>query len=236
MSEWVNYGDTNFVEYGGILLKATDRADCFEFIDVSETENGLMQTITGTVYTTDFLDKKEEICTTVGYDLNSVDNDSMGFACAIIEHFGGFQLDGRPINNPLEGEYNITKYELYKQLNEIGFSCDYELSDAFKGLDNFKLADYIDDFLYDIGEYEHEEESRLSFIDSESRANTVDNIKGLLDKNGKKFGKEFLDYFETKTRELNKSEDELFEKAEIFVDVLKDYISKEKTKNEIERD
>ena len=35
MKEWQNYGDINFIEYGGCLVRETDRENCFEVISLT---------------------------------------------------------------------------------------------------------------------------------------------------------------------------------------------------------
>ena len=265
MSEWVNYGDTNFVEEGGILLKATERLTEFEFIDVSATEDHRMLAVSGMVDIADYQDaeKKASICDTIGQDPEYFnDNNPMDYACAVVEYYGGQKLGGSPIINDSiaydESEYKpdgfgynpttymVTKQELCCYLNDVGFETKNEELDKYMSYDKRELADSIEDFMFDRGEYDYSESDRIPWLKdckepyelaenvellNDDRAEAVSHIEKSLNAGGKDFAL-LIDYFDDQIRICSPA-DELREKASIFKECLENIKEKEFSKEKI---
>ena len=250
MSEWKNFGDVNFAEDGGILLKAvkdTPDNDSFEFVEVYPLEEDHMKYgNTGIVCVSDYMDKKDDIleCTGILPAINPLyESYNEGLAFAIIEYYGGPQLGGSPLindsairddNNP-KGQYFIMKSELSEYLNNIGFENTDEELKHFLECSNKELAREITDFI-DIWEEDmmegDEEDIPFIVIDEEEEYDsdaTCDNIEKILDKNDSDDIKNLINYLNISISDMM-PEDGLIQKGAYAVKALENHLENDKLK------
>lgn len=243
MSKWENYGDVNFAEYGGILLKQGYDAEqyprlkgCYDFIQVCETDDFRKFAITGSIDIGDYESKRDEILQSTGIRPSEYSNPDEAFAFAVVDYYGGEQLDGRPIIQDAIGAKNenipylVIKSELCDWLNEVGFDVTNEELQRVQAMDNKELANEIEDFMYDRGEYDYPTDEYVKWIDKEGdRSKTVDNIEKALEK-GKNDLIDLKIYIKGEIAAMSQK-DELLDFAVILDKVLDERSDKTKEKS-----
>lgn len=142
---WTNYGDVNFAEYGGILLRKTYSEEelqkypnldsYYDFVELREGEKDVYYLTFGEVDVDNYTYKNNQ----------SIEKSEipMDRARNIIEYYGGIQMCGGECTEAL------TKQEVYVRLNELGFKCENE--ELKEITEPEELFDLIDDFLCDCG-------------------------------------------------------------------------------------
>lgn len=151
MEKWENYGDVNFAEYGGILLRQAfeNDKDSYDFVEVLTNDEGAYVVNTG-IIDVSALDPSV-------YTDNVEETSPMEIAANAIQYYGGEQISG---------EYGqvMTKQDLYDYLAGIGFECENKEVAEIDSVEY--LGDRIEEYLANCKDY----------VDSgyETRTNALD--------------------------------------------------------------
>ena len=169
-NEWENYGDINFLTYGGTLLKEVAPQE-YEIIRLftpwSGTEEG--EYILGTCYlnTKDYEDSIDDISKFTGEDYSGLDKDKW-FAVDLVDYYGTYQLGGT--------DEVLTKDEVIEVLKDKGVDIDtlgsfeeslkegidynYQLRDGYKALDKANINFNVEE---DTFEFNDNEDTQKAF-------------------------------------------------------------------------
>lgn len=118
--EWENYGDVNYEEYGGILLKKSTET-AFDFVQVLERDDGEKICLEGSIDVDDLKDNNE-LKSYSELNENSSDED---YAISALDYYGGENFGATSINNEVPSPHFdncvVSQKDLKVFLKEIGF-------------------------------------------------------------------------------------------------------------------
>lgn len=135
-NEWINYGDVNFEEYGGVLLRKNETGD-IDFVWASEgyDENGneAMFASYGMLFADDLKERAEtdklvrDALFDEGINPSVARLDEIAFA--YIQTYGAIQVGGGALHghNPYPSTYDdliLTPKQLHKELINVGYITD----------------------------------------------------------------------------------------------------------------
>lgn len=163
-NEWENYGDVNFLTYGGTLLKEVAPQE-YEIIRLftpwSGTKEG--EYILGTCHlnTQDYEDSMDDISNFTGADYSGLDKDKW-FAVDLVDYYGTYQLGGT--------DEVLTKDEVIEVLKDKGVDIDtlgsfeeslkegidynYQLRDGYEALDKANINFNVEEDTFDFNDSE----------------------------------------------------------------------------------
>ena len=175
-SEWKNYGDVNFEEYGGILLKENG-ANTFDVIQVVERDDDAKICLKGSIDINDYTAKEENIRMYAGLDETSSKED---YAIAILDYYGLDNLTSINNESPTPHFDNcvVSPKELRDFLKDIGFAKenaekDLSMTDKFEIRDDMIVWSYVN---LDCADDERVGQIVTNYVD-------MDNIKDVLQDN-----------------------------------------------------
>lgn len=200
-NEWENYGDVNFLTYGGTLLKEVAPQE-YEIIRLftpwSGTKEG--EYILGTCHlnTQDYEDSMNKISDFTGADYSGLDKDKW-FAVDLVDYYGTYQLGGT--------DEVLTKDEVIEVLKDKGVDIDTlgSFEESLKeGIDyNHQLKEGADGntILSKIGEYKRQGLNKDEIVDKVSKELNVekDSVSQFFNDIEEDFSKEQIDKMVDKT-------------------------------------
>ena len=107
MSEWKNYGDINFIEYGGCLVKEDEYPDCFHVLslrtDIYDYEGECEEPVIVAKCYVDLSDwlkpedeERKEVNSFCGYDKDYIPQtieEKMSYCVDLINYYGTHEFD-----------------------------------------------------------------------------------------------------------------------------------------------
>lgn len=100
MSQWKNYGDVNFIDYGGCLVKADDYPDCFHVLvlkaDEYNNEAIVAKCFIDFASWSEDEDTRKQINSFAGYDeayIPQTEDEKMSYCVDLINYYGLHEFD-----------------------------------------------------------------------------------------------------------------------------------------------
>lgn len=141
--KWENYGDVNFTEYGGTMIRqqGDDEFEYFHLIVDGDEKYAFHGTL---MFLSDYVDDLNKMAKDYGYqDGKSWLNKDPDFAaCCILENYGCGIVEFSPTNKDGLGAYSmnyedfkLSEEELLKFMKEVGLPEEYVPEEAKEEVD-----------------------------------------------------------------------------------------------------
>lgn len=138
MNEWVNYGDVNFTEYGGVMLRQDDeRPNDYHFFKLDIDDYGDMYAFSGTVCDiNEYADERamKEGAQAYGYDdaESFIKNSPELAALELLSNYGCGVFEFSPSNHNGTGQYSLRMEDFRLCHNElVSFMEELEIPGGF---------------------------------------------------------------------------------------------------------